>query len=235
MKRSGLLALSMVSLVALVGCGNNGGQKDKYAFEKKLVTDTVRSFFGADSLSYVRSGEQGILDGWDDDDNPIYVPGAQFSVIFWDSEDSEGNVSSCAPEEFLYTIGYQEDESGNKSAPLISQIVEDNELYNVTKQMYSKAPASYFKKEGGQDYLYCNLAEGFEGKQMAGVYCTADEDGYIEYVLSVEFLCVRVARDDIARYFGDEAATVIGQSGHFDGEDKIYICDADIKCENYAA
>ena len=231
MKKSSLITVALASLVALVGCNKQpSGPKEKYPEEKSIVSTCVSTFFGDDVLDYIETGDDAVYLGKDEEGQPVYGPGASFDVIFWDSQDEvTGETTVYSLEKIIGLIGYNYDsETGEYAEPDISGVMEEAELnYNYTSTAWPYA--AYIHDEGGEDYLMAPLQ--IPGYQLEGTYLRVDMETYkILFRLDVELLLfLSVARDNLATYFGDEAAQAISATGYFQ-EDTINVFGATITC-----
>ena len=234
MKKSSLITVALASLVALVGC-NKGNQKakEKYPEEKRIVSAAVSAFFGEEALEYVETGDEVVYLGYEEDEETgeityVYGPGAAFDVIFWDSQDAEtGETTIYSLESIIKYIGYNVvDES--YAAPEITAVMEEAGLnYNYTA--YAWPYQAYLKNEGGETYLIAPLR--VPGYQLEGTSLDVDmSSGTLNYRLDVEMLIYnQVARENLATYFGANAAAAISASGYFQ-DDTINVFTVSISC-----
>ena len=99
MKKSSLLALSMVSLVALVGCGKSTPKKDA---SKVVVEDFFSLSFGKDSLKYAEV--EAITAGSDWDENGWYEEDAlnqYIGALMFTLSDATVTLEDCYNEIFV--------------------------------------------------------------------------------------------------------------------------------------
>ena len=221
MKKSSLLALSLVSLVSLVGCNKKSGG-NKYAKETKVVSSVVSEFFGSDTVEYIDYGPEVVDLGADPSTGEeVYGPGASFSVTFWDvfEEGAEAPVlmdlASINP-----LICYTEDaETGEKGAPLITSLCEQNGLnFNYTAYAWDFGE-EYLFDEGGETYFKYELTAKGTGEhlgyQLEGCYLKVDEEYNILMRLDVELMTVNVAAEQLSAFFGEDVAQAITATGYF--------------------
>ena len=105
MKKSSLLALSMVSLVALVGCGkngNNGGGK-KDSEELAILKDFTASIWGRDFVADIEPLED-VLPTWADED-------AKSEYILFLGADTSAEVNAAALYEAVFVAAEGETQS----------------------------------------------------------------------------------------------------------------------------
>ena len=237
MKKSSLLALSLASLVGLVGCNKQPSGGNKYAKEERLVKNVVNEFFGAGSDEYVDSGAEVVYLGKDSTTGEeIYGPGAAFDVIFWDSYDEQEGAALVDYDSVIGTIGYNvNSETSEYEAPAITALMEENGLnFNYTQYAWNYG-SDYLFDEGGElyfKYQVTSLQTGDPlGWQLCGVYLTLDEQYNILMRLDVELMTVNIARSDLVTFFGEQIASSINATGYFQDE-KINILTASVAAFN---
>lgn len=232
MKKSSLLAISLVSLVSLVGCNKPSGG-NKYAKQTKIVSNVVSEFFGSDAVEYVDYGPEAVSIGDDEETGEeIYGPGASFNVFLWDIQEEGAEPVLVDLASINELICYTEDAStGEKGAPLITDLCEQNGLnFNYTEYAWPYGE-DYIFDEGGEKYFKYELTAKGTGEhlgyQLEGCYLTIDEDYNILMRLDVELMTLNLTSEQLTTFFGEKVAQAITATGYFQ-DGKINVLNASI-------
>ena len=207
MKTRSLLALSLVSLVSLVGCGKSSGRS--YKAERDFCYFLSGNLIQGVELEDIDYGPKAVYEGKDAAGNPIYGGGASFFTVWYDTE-----TESVAIEDMYYTIAYSLDETtGDPVAPAITDIIEylEGDLQNLTQAYvnYIKSEDPSFsgvvRSEGGEDY--CVATEG-AGKDkvdsILGIYFMEDSESGKEFLIFIEADCYYYSQAELVEMYGDE-------------------------------
>ena len=209
-----LLALSMVSLVALVGC-NESPKADKLAFERKVSTGIVSVLAGESELGFLEVGE-GVCEVYAGKDPETgeslyeYYDGATYTNILWDLKSApEAKYDATY---HLGCFGYSLVEQ-EKSFPLISEVLEQFKLINFTSTFYD---AEYVKTDGLEDYFY---VEENGMTYYGGVYgqlVKKNKETVGVHIIDAQFIHISAAKSELAEYFQPALCEQIKKTGSFD-------------------